>query len=246
MTTPPVLNVLAVPLTSVEVQSAVTDLAGGAVIYDDRLSKKCSVCKRWFISDQAIVQLIDKSFCHFDQDCTKSVDGELLIKAEYGGPIPVAVLIVWPDILRLIKEQDEFFKKMPKNPIYTHLMEACENGNYAIVVWLVEIKCHNVNERSRQEGFTPLMATCEGARTKYNAASIGHFVAIFKFLMANGASMYLSTYEEGWTAHRSAHGVREILELFRSDAGYDKYFRQKYLKEDHGLLIRENGSFTSC
>ena len=89
--------------------------------------------------------------------------------------------------------------------------------------------------------YSPKMATCEGARQFYNIYTIGRYVDIFKLLLAHGANIHAYTYDEGWTAHMSAKGVREIHELFRSDESYDKYFKQVYLSEDCGLHLVGGG-----
>jgi hypothetical protein len=223
--------------------------------FDDRLKQKCCICKRWFTCDEERLQLTDKSFCHAleaDRTCTEMVEGKVCRKAEFGEPTPITVSIFWPAIVRLVKEQDDFFSKKIENEIYSPLMAACHSGNCEIVEWLVQIKGHNVNERSDPEGFTPLMAVCTGASEivrveGFTPEIAGRYVAVFKFLVAAGADLHASTYAEGWTAHMSARGVRELHELFcgGGDDKYEKYFRQVYLNEDCGLRIYGSGGFSS-
>ena len=202
-TLPTALAVLALPRRGVR-----GDLAK---VYDDRLNKKCSICNRWFLCDEARVQQLDKSFCH--TSCMQVQERALYDPGQQGGLIPI--FLSWEDICRLEKEQEAFFAQRPTNPIYSHLMAACEAGEYDMVVWLVEIKGKDVNEHSYDEGFTPLMATCEGAKQYYNTSTIEQYVSIFHFLIRKGANIHASTRDEGWTAHMSAKGVREIQELFR-------------------------------
>ena len=227
------MSVLAVPLAAGIVASPCSE------IYDDRQNKKCCACQKWFIMGEERVQLADKSFCHVA--CTDIVDGIICIKTALSdfttAPIALSIFLYWPEICSLEKEQQHFFNEQPGNPIYTHLMAHCELGNIDIVTWLVQIKGKDVNEANNTEGFTPLMATCEGARKFYDIDTIGRYVDIFKFLLAHGADIRTSTRDEGWTAHMSAKNVREIHELFRSDESYDRYFKQVYLNEDCGLCL---------
>ena len=220
-------SVLAVPLAAGIVASP------GSEIYDDRQNKKCSACRKCFIMGDERIQIADKSFCHVA--CTDIVDGIICIKTALSdlttAPIALSIFLYWPEIRSLEQEQQNFFNEQPVNPIYTHLMAHCELGNIDIVTWLVQIKGNDVTE-ANTEGFTPLMATCEGARKFYNVDTIGRYVDIFKFLLAHGADIRAYTRDEGWTAHMSAKNVREMHELFRSDEIYDKYFKHVYLKED--------------